>query len=442
MAKIENVIYMNTLFQNVKSNMTNVDFNNVNFVNNSIRNILSGGENLLSVSNINENITDMSFAFQNCHNLTSFLEMPQYVTNLYYTFSNCSNLTTVAPIQNPLAMFVTMVGTFSGCVNLTSAIIEAPYVISLENTFSNCRSLEQTPSIPVNVSNLNNTFSHCYNLKTVTDLPQEAQYMHNTFQNCANLTTVPTIPVNVTDISGAFANCSMLESVPALPNNIYNMDKTFWNCPNLTSIRFVPSSVQSLYGTFANCSNITELYISSPNITNATEIFNGATGSRNIYIPTSTIKYIAFTITTMDIWDETTPDLTGTTVYVDYACFQESDGYMCTFDKIYDENGNDISASLSFYYGEYYIEYEDCTLYFENTPMVNPERTPSKDIYEQSQTEQAFRNAGYDENGTKDGVYLKDINNIEGLEDYTFEFDNEGIVLTKYNGVGGDIVTP
>jgi hypothetical protein len=439
MAKIENVIYMNTLFQNVKSTISNVDFNNVNFVNNSIRNILSDGENLLSVSNINDNITDMSFAFQNCNNLTSFSEIPQSVTNLYYTFSGCSNLTTVAPIPYQVH---TLEGAFSGCSNLTFANIEATSVSSLENTFSNCRSLEHTPTIPNHIINLNNTFSHCYNLKTVTDLPQDAQYMHNTFQNCENLTTVPAIPEYVTDISGAFANCSMLERAPALPNNIYNMDKTFWNCPNLKGVRSLPTSVQSLYGTFANCSNITELYISSPNITNATEIFNGATGSRNVYIPTSGIKYIAFTISMMDAMGEPVPDLGGTTVYVDYACVQESDGFMCAFDKLYDENGNNISDSLLFSFGEYHIEYGECTLYFENRPITYAERTPSEDIQEQSQTEQAFRNAGYDENGTKDGVYLKDINNIEGLEDYTFEFDNEGIVLTKYKGVGGDIVTP
>lgn len=63
-------------------------------------------------------------------------------------------------------------------------------------------------------------------------------------------------------------------------------------------------------------------------------------------------------------------------------------------------------------------------------------------IYPQSETYNAFINAGYDRNGTKNGVYLKDKDSPVDLSEWAYLVTDDSIILTDYLGSNQNIVIP
>lgn len=90
-----------------------------------------------------------------------------------------------------------------------------------------------------------------------------------------------------------------------------------------------------------------------------------------------------------------------------------------------------IFESSGFFYDD------EFTYYYENSSVVATEETTPYN----TQTYNTFINAGYDENGTSCGVYLKDIKLIK-IEDYTTTEANDVIYLDNYIGDETSIIVP
>ena len=108
----------NTPFFN-NPNVMSVDLQGVPFVSNSMYRAFFNCRNLVSVNNINPNVTSMGGTFQSCYNLNQNIQIPSSVTRMDSTFQSCYNLN--QNIQIPSSV-TNMVFTFYSCRNLQGTI--------------------------------------------------------------------------------------------------------------------------------------------------------------------------------------------------------------------------------------------------------------------------------------------------------------------------------
>ena len=88
MKNINSITLYNTTYQE-NVNITDVDLAFVSWTNNSMYRAFSNCYNLTNVTNINENVTNMSSSFWNCSSLVDAPVIPNSVTNMSRTFSIC-----------------------------------------------------------------------------------------------------------------------------------------------------------------------------------------------------------------------------------------------------------------------------------------------------------------------------------------------------------------
>lgn len=208
-----------------KSTLTAIDLGNASWETSNLQYAFYGCSRLQTVTNINDNVYDMSRAFSSCSNLSSIDHLPNNVQRLAYCFGGCSNLATAPAIPNSVK---DIQGCFSGCVNLTSA-----------------------PLLPNSITNsMIQTFINCQNLITPPYIPRGVNLLGECFGGCVNLTMAPIIPASVT--------------------NLYSSGMIGGGC-------------------FANCYNLTgDIYILSTDIMNARNCFVNTTLSKNVYLPYNT----------------------------------------------------------------------------------------------------------------------------------------------------------
>ena len=225
----------------IQPNIVKVDLNNIPFEDNSMvgtfRDPSVYSSRLNSVSNINQNVTNMW-------------------------------------------------STFYGCTNLVNAPVIPNSVINMDYTFRDCSSLVNAPVIPNSVVSMNYTFDGCSNLVNVPDIPNSVTSMWDTFRSCSNLVNAPAIPNSVTSMSDTFNGCSNLVNAPVIPNSVTSMGRTFNSCSNLVNAPVIPNSVTNVWSTFNGCSNlIGDIYIYSNQVSNATNCFYNTSLTKNVYIP-------------------------------------------------------------------------------------------------------------------------------------------------------------
>jgi len=444
--------------------IVNVNCSNRKWVDNGMYAAFYLCHNLQSVTGLNDNVTDISGAFYECNNLTNIPSIPNSVTNMSgtfyhctkltnipaipsnisnaaYTFAGCSNLTTTPNLPDTIT---NMWGTFGDCINLTS-ITQIPNVTSLPVTYANT-GITDLPIIPDSVTDLSGTFMMCQNLgdllhttnklinntnithmnatfynSSITStpaLPSSVVYMANTFAECKNLITKSgSIPSSLTYMQNCFKNCTSLESAwpisssqnvenladcysgctnltsigystAPIPNTVTNLYNTFSNCTSLINAAyFWPNSATTLYRTFAGCTNLSKIYHTglwstsyqssttpyasslSSGITNITECFDGCSNLDKIILPN--------TITIMDNAFRGCTNLSGIAI----------------------QSENVISINNSFANTS---SRKDIYIIYKNT---------TTNLY--TTTYNTFISAGYDENGTKDNIYLHDYPRIE-----------------------------
>ena len=222
-----------------------------------------------------ENVTDMSYMFDNCSSLTS-LDVTHFntakVTNMKYMFANSSSLTSLDVTHFNTAKVTNMKYMFANSSSLTS--------------------LDVTHFNTANVSDMSSMFSGCTNL-TSLDVTKfntaNVTDMSRMFYNCQ---TLPSLDVtkfntaNVSEMSGMFYNCSKLTSLDVTNFNtekVTNMTSMFYKCQTLSSLdvsKFNTVNVTNMGNMFSGCTNLTSLDLSkfnTVNVTNMGSMFSGCT---------------------------------------------------------------------------------------------------------------------------------------------------------------------
>ena len=166
----------------------------------------------------------MDYAFKDCINLLSVTNINQNISSMVGSFENCSNMVTQPIIPNSV---VNIQSAFKNCSLIFSAVIPNN-VQDLSQAFYNCSSLYNTTIFPNSISNMHQTFYDCYNLKTTFDIPNNVQDLSQAFYNCSNITQFPNI-TNVINMYQAFDGCSNLSG------NLYIHAENITNAVNCFS---------------------------------------------------------------------------------------------------------------------------------------------------------------------------------------------------------------
>ena len=341
--RVNTIVLYNNTYSSApnRANIKEVNLHNVNWVNNSMSNSFYNCYNLITITGINENITNMSYAFYNCQllsdslsipnnlinmkstfgscsNLVNSPNIPNSVTDMSYTFSGCSNLKNISNISNSVT---NMTNTFYWCTNLVNAPEIPNSVTNMHGTFSGCTNLIDAPIIPSNVTNMEFTFYDCVKLNNAPVIPDGVTNMHGTFQYCSNLVNAPVIPNSVTSIGSAFENCINLINPPVINDcntlylynsftncqkmidipdmsnvkNIYYMNYAFWNCINLTDINLNCPQISQMTETFSGCVNLNNVNINSDYIINMYYTFHNCTNLNNVNIKSNNLYYMNYT---------------------------------------------------------------------------------------------------------------------------------------------------
>ena len=161
--------------------------------------------------------------------------------SLEYCFFSCSNLVSVANLNNNIT---NMCSTFSGCSNLVNIPTIPNSVADMSQCFSGCKSITEVPTIPNSVTNMAYSFYNCSNLVSTNGItiPDSVTDIDWAFYGCNNLVDNITIGNNVTTVYGTFENCFNLVNAPVIPNNATNISIAFRNCTNLTGDVYIQSS--------------------------------------------------------------------------------------------------------------------------------------------------------------------------------------------------------
>ena len=446
--------------------VTNVDLSNVPFTNATMYRAFRDCGNLKSVTNIPEGTTNIIGAFRNCTNLTNIGKLPDSVTclaapmpfgNLFgydttasatddYVQSLClteePSLSSDVIIKATQGFFqyatwykiVTITDngfTYNDGRNVytatrnTSRDQYVPYDSDeYESAFRGCNSLSVIPEFGNRITNLDYAFRKLPNIRTVTNLPDTILTMTNTFNGCKNLVSV-IIPNNVKSLTNTFSGSGIVNP-PNIPNTVTNMDHTFW-LSSLKTCPQIPNSVKYMEGTFSNT-----------NIVESAHLPDSIVSANGIYWNTNINKVYNFPRKIEDI-----SSMFG-------YCRQMN----CTIPEIpesvtniYGTFSNCLSLSQDIkILSEGVVNATDCFYGTSLSKNVYIPFTYSNGV--NTITYNTFTNAGYDTNGTTNGVYLKDIETYFKLYfvgDVTqWEFTNDYLLTYQGNKTFSisDVIVP
>lgn len=321
---------------------------------NLIRCEFNSCSNLTDVSNLPNSITLISF--DGCDNLANIDSLPNNLLYSAYAFRYCSNLVNVPTIPNSVT---NMYSTFasSGIVNVSNI---PDSVTDLRRAFSNCPNLVNAPSLSNNVINLASTFSSCTNLVNAPVIPNGVTNLYSTFSGCKNLVDAPAIPNSVTDMERTFSDCTNLVNAPTIPNSVTSLYFTF-SRTNIASIPVIANSVTNIDYAFYVCPNLTNVSNIPDSVTSMTHAFSDC---YNL----TTVSDIPSSVTNMTTTFWNSANLVGTM-------------------NIHSAN---VTAADSCFY-----------IYDAPRPSTLTVHVPAN-----STTYNTFVAAGYNDQGTKDGVIL------------------------------------
>lgn len=296
--------------------ITSIDCNNATFTNNDMSRAFINCYNLTQITNINQNVTNMSYTFAGLSNsfyeynfptipnsvqdisglfayhtdwydipvaamLNTWSKLPSHLQNSAVGFlDGCTNLSNVPSNTLPDFMVDISYG-FRNCTSMPNMPIITGNVQNLSHTFENCTSMQNASyTIPnsvtnmsytfnrcnlttgpnfasgTNIRNMDHTFAYCYNLSTISNMPAFAENMTDTFTSCSNLKTISSLPAGVTNMSNCFYSCTNLTTAPAIPSTVVDMGGAFYGCNKLTAFPTIPSSVRDMNRTFFECNYV------------------------------------------------------------------------------------------------------------------------------------------------------------------------------------------
>lgn len=465
---VKSVILKQTFLND--STVVNVNCNNRAWAGNNMHGGFYNAQNLQSVTGINDSVTNTSYTFGECSNLQSVSSLPTNTVTLEACFINCTSLINAPTIPSSVVSLNT---TFYGCTNLASCGTLPNTVLLMDGTFYNCRNLTSAPNIPDNVLTMGYTFAGCRNLTSAPDAPDHVTNMAGTYGDCIKLvnppklsntvtslpstfmfdealTDIPAIPNSVTNMYQTFLLCTNLgdlansvnklsnsvtdmyltfsktgiTSAPVIPNSVVNMQDTFYMCDNLTSMPTIPNSVTKLAGTFQCCYNLVNVTTIPSSVTNM-----GAGGTdqwpetESQHVIDSGCFAYCRSLTSVPTIPNSVTDVCG--------CFSHC--YNLTTPTPYALPQSVINAAECFASCNNITQiiipsavtnmrdtFNNCTnltdVYIQSSVVNNvyncfEATTATKNVYVpfNTTTYNTFVNAGYDDQGTKEGVYLKNI---------------------------------
>ena len=283
------------------TNMYNAFYNCTNIT--SVKNLGSGDlqsafyncTNITSVYDIPEGVTSLSSTFAGCWSLVNVPNIPNSVVNMYNTFQNCRRLinaprlsSSIQCLDNTFAScrllrnapvipnsVTNMCNTFSSCYKLTNVGNLSTNVQDMTSCFRNCRNLVNAPDIPDSARDISYAFCNCINLVNTPNIGNSVWNMSHAFQGCTNLTNISNIPNNVTDMSYAFDCCYYLRDAPVLGNNVINIANAFNGCWNLTSTPNFPNTIVNMANAFAGCNRLITAANIPNGVNNLCQTFHG-----------------------------------------------------------------------------------------------------------------------------------------------------------------------
>ena len=411
-----NLLYVSDIPNNV-TNMQNTFQNCIRLINapklsSSVQQLESTFANCYSLVNapvIPNTVVDMNRTFANCRSMQNAPVIPNSVTNMYSTFSSCYNLTNVGNLSTNLQY---MSSCFYNCQNLVKAPDIPNNVYNIYYAFCNCRNLVNTPNIGNSVWNMSHAFQGCTNLTNVSNIPNSVTDMSyafdccyylrnapvlgnnviniaNAFNGCWNLTSTPNFPNTIVNMANAFAGCNRLITAANIPNGVNNLCQTFHGCENLVSVPKLPNndSIDMLSMTFYGCKKITDAPV-LPNVTYLDNTFMYCTNLVNAPVIPNTVIRMSETFE-------------GCSSLINAPVIPESVTNCCR--AFY--NCSNLTGDVRFLSKEII----DVTGLFESTSLTKNVYIPY--TYENrvnTTTYNTFVAAGYDENGTLEGVHLMD----------------------------------
>lgn len=363
-----------------------VDCNYINWTSNKAYSTFINSPNLKKVTNLSANITNMYKTFENCISFTELDAFPQSVTIMEDTFRNCTALKQLPDLPNSVT---TMINTFRGCTNITSAPIIPDSVLTMTNAFADCTSLRYAQMIGNSVTTMTSTFENCISLSSVGKLSNTLYSMTATFRNCTNLTTPPVIPNTVTSLLYTYKGCSRITTPPNIPNSVTNMAYTFQDCVNLTDMPELPNSITELPSTFMGCLNLINTSTIPNSITSLVNTYQDCINLANMpIIPTSIIDMSSTFKGCTGLTNVTSIPTSVTNMYKTfYGCTGITQDLIITSQNVTNaiECFNATSTLRNVY-----IPFTDSNGI--NTPTYN-----------------AFITAGYRDDGSVNGVKLRDL---------------------------------
>ena len=204
------------------------------------------------------NVIDISQLFENCKLLSKLPEISKWdisnVKNTHALFRGCINLSQLPDISKWKTSNVTnMRNLFRKCRLLKSlpdiSNWDTSNVVTIRAIFCDCKSLITLPDISnwniSNVEDMNYSFYGCDSLKKLPDISkwniEKVKNMNGLFYGCSSLIELPDIskwnPINAIDLGNLFFRCKNLKNIP----NIYN-----WNL----------MKANTLYGLFDECNSL------------------------------------------------------------------------------------------------------------------------------------------------------------------------------------------
>ena len=411
-----NLLYVSDIPNNV-TNMQNTFQNCIRLINapklsSSVQQLESTFANCYSLVNtpvIPNTVVDMNRTFANCRSMQNAPVIPNSVTNMCSTFSSCYNLTNAGNLSTNLQ---DMTSCFYNCQNLVNApdIPDSAYDISY--AFCNCRNLVNTPNIGNSVWDMSHSFQGCTNLTNVSNIPNSVTDMSYAFDYCLDLVNAPVLGNNVVNIANAFNGCWNLTSTPNFPNTIVNMANAFAGCNRLITAANIPNGVNNLCQTFHGCENLVSApkLPSNDNIDMLTMTFYGCNKITDApVLPNVTYLDNTFMYCTNLVNAPVIPNTVirmsetfeGCSSLINAPVIPESVTNCC---RAFD-NCSNLTGDVRFLSKEII----NVTGLFESTTLTKNVYIPY--TYENrvnTTTYNTFVAAGYDENGTLEGVHLMD----------------------------------
>ena len=238
--------YSNTMFSG-KSNITNIEFNNVD----------------------TSNVTSIAFMFQGCKGLTKLNLSAFDTANVIIAsgiFSECSNLAEIDVSGFNTAKMSAVNAMFKNCSSLLRLDVSAWDTGRFNNMgdmFNGCSSLAELDVSGWNTSNVVN--------------------MGYTFFNCRSLGTLDVSSFDTSKVStfvGMFSGCNKVKELDVSKwntQNVTNMGEMFYACQALIELdvsSFDTSKVTNMAHMFSSCSHIQQLDVSNFDTSNVVYMQN------------------------------------------------------------------------------------------------------------------------------------------------------------------------